>query len=337
MGLGDRKKDHVKLTINNSSAYSFDAGFSAYYFKHNALPELDLIEIDPSASLLGRSFSIPVFISSMTGGYAGATRVNEIIATVCERENIPFGVGSQRAMIEDPSLIDTFKIARKTAPHAFIAGNIGGAQLIGGLSTDKLNMLVDSIAADALIVHLNPLQELMQPEGDRNFRGVFEGIARLVEDSPVPVIVKETGAGINAEVARKLLTVGVKIIDIAGAGGTSWARVENLRSAEPGKFAEFDDWGLPVVYCLEELHGKGISKQQIIASGGIRSPLDVVKALCLGAGFSAIAQPAIQAVMHNGEQGLTDLIHTWKASIRYAMLLLGVSNVNSLNQTHLVK
>jgi len=337
MGLSDRKKDHVKLTIDDRSAYSYDAGFSAYRFRHNALPELDIDEIDTTATLLNRAFSIPLFISSMTGGYSGAARVNEIIARVCEQENIPFGVGSQRAILDDSSAATTFSIARKTAPGAFIAGNIGGAQLIGGLSHEKLSLLIDSISANAIIVHLNPLQELMQPEGDRNFRGIFDGIAKLVEDSPVPVLVKETGAGINAEIAQKLLSVGVQVIDIAGAGGTSWARVENLRSDDSRKYAAFDNWGLPTVDCLVELHALGIAKNKIIASGGIRSPLDVVKALCLGAGFAAIAQPVIQTVIKDGEQGLVELVRTWKNSIRYAVLLLGAARLDSLSAGHLVK
>jgi isopentenyl-diphosphate delta-isomerase len=331
MTLQNRKSDHIRLTVDNQSAYSYDAGFSKFRFVHNALPELNLYEISTEATLLGRTFSIPLFISSMTGGFAGATQVNEIIASVCEEFNIPFGIGSQRALLDYPDTIKSFSVVREIAPNAFIAGNIGGAQLVGSLNRDKINTLVESIRADALIVHLNPLQELMQAEGDRNFKGILDGIAHLVANSPVPIIVKETGAGITYHVARQLFDIGVELVDVAGAGGTSWAKVENLRKTNAEPLNEFNDWGIPTTTCLYQLKKAGIPSHKIIASGGIRSAHDTVKSLCLGAGFAATAQPVISAIDRAGRKGLSDLIHNWRINMAYTMLLTGCSHVDMLN------
>ncbi|MCC5925289.1 MAG: type 2 isopentenyl-diphosphate Delta-isomerase [Bacteroidetes bacterium] len=336
MSIQNRKADHIRLTVDNQSAYTFNAGFERYRFRHNALPELNLSDISTEAKLLGTTFSMPLFISSMTGGFAGASQVNEIIASVCESQNIPFGVGSQRAILEKPETIESFSIVRKKAPNAFIAGNIGGAQLAGNLPVESINILIDSIRADAIIVHLNPLQELMQPEGDRNFKGILDGIANLASCTQVPVIVKETGAGISAKVALLLLQAGAKVIDIAGSGGTSWAKVENLRTDE--KYLRvFNDWGITTVDCLTDLRNAGINHENIIASGGIRSAHDVIKSICLGAGFAATAQPVIQAVMHGGSNALTELVEQWRTIMRYTLLLTGCSDIKDLNEEILYK
>jgi len=236
-------------------------------------------------------------------------------------------------MLEKPEETKSFSIVRKKAPNAFIAANIGGAQLVGGLSSVHTQRLVESIEADAVIVHLNPLQELMQPEGDRNFVGIEEGIARLVLDSPVPVIVKETGAGISGIVADRLLKTGVSVIDVAGAGGTSWAKVENKRKKEVDTEEAFDDWGIPTVECLNHVR---ILKEkhdfEIIASGGIRNSFDIMKALCLGANFAASAQPVIKAVVNDGFEGLNALYQRWQKQARVILALLGCSELGDLSQ-----
>lgn len=336
--IQNRKKDHVDLTLTDASQYQLSSGFDDYQFLHNALPELDLAEVSTTAELLGRSFSMPLFISSMTGGFADAGPVNAIIAEVCAEMNIPFGVGSQRAMLEDTSLTKTFSIVREKAPHAFICANIGGAQLIGGLPADALKALENAIKADAVIVHLNPLQELMQPEGDRNFKGVLSGIEQLVKDSRLPVIVKETGAGISAHVARRLLNAGVQVIDIAGAGGTSWAKVENLRPSNKAANQQFNEWGIPAVTALQDVARlKWERSFELIASGGIRSAFDMAKALCLGADFTATAQPVIKAVKRGGKQELVQLLDAWKQDLQTIMLLLGVSKISALNTSHLFR
>ncbi|WP_069131701.1 type 2 isopentenyl-diphosphate Delta-isomerase [Rhodohalobacter halophilus] len=332
MSIQERKKDHVDLTAYSDVFYRKTTGFEAYDFMHNALPEVNPAEVDVTASLLGRTFSLPLFISSMTGGYTEAGSVNSIIAKCCQENNLPFGVGSQRAMLEDERQIESFSVVREHAPDAFISANIGGAQLIGGLNSDKLNLLVNSIQADAIIVHLNPLQELMQPEGDHDFAGIEKGIEYLIANSPVPVMIKETGAGISGSVARRLLAMGADCIDVAGAGGTSWAKVENLRERQKNPMHQFDDWGIPTVECLNQIAPlKDEFRFDLIASGGIRSSFDVVKAIALGADFAATAQPVIHAIKEKGEEGVQELISNWSRDLKYILALLGCK---SLNEVH---
>ncbi|MDR9416884.1 MAG: type 2 isopentenyl-diphosphate Delta-isomerase [Gracilimonas sp.] len=336
--IRNRKKDHVELTTNNKTQYLHDSGFKKYKFIHNALPEVNFSDVSTKAKLLGRTFNFPLFISSMTGGYADAGPVNAIIAEFCEQNDLPFGVGSQRAMLEDESLRDTFSIVREKAPKAFICANIGGAQLIGGLAKDKIYRLIDSIEANAVIVHLNPLQELMQPEGDRDFKGILEGIEQLIRDSQQPVIVKETGAGISEHTARRLLNVGVVAIDVAGSGGTSWAKVENSRASNQNAHHQFDEWGIPTTHCIESLSRLEWERSfEIIASGGIRSAFDIAKSLCLGAHFTAMAQPVIQAIVQHGHSGLEDLFKKLQHDLKTILTLLGCEHVNMLNSSHLRK
>ncbi len=334
--IQDRKKDHVELTIDEGTQYHQSAGFDRYRFIHNALPEVNFDEVSTEAKLLGRTFSFPLFISSMTGGYAGAGPVNAIIAEFCEAENLPFGIGSQRAMLEDGSLTETFSVVREKAPSAFICSNIGGVQLINGFSSDKVNHLIDSIEANAVIVHLNPLQELMQPEGDRNFKGVLDGIEQLAKDSKLPVIVKETGAGISQYAAKRLLNVGVSVIDVAGAGGTSWAKVENERESNLRANPDFNEWGISTVDCLNDLAGLQWERSfEVIASGGIRSSFDIAKSLCLGANFTATAQPVIKAVVQDGIEGLESLFGKWEQDFKTILALLGCTSIAELNKSHL--
>jgi len=332
MSIQERKKDHVDLTAYSDVFYRKSTGFERYDFLHDALPEVNPEEVDLSASLLGRSFSLPLFISSMTGGYTEAGSVNSIIAKICQEYNLPFGVGSQRAMLEDESQIESFSIVRDHAPDAFVAANIGGAQLIGGMNSDKIDLLISSIRANAVIIHLNPLQELMQPEGDHNFEGVEKGIEHLIANSSVPVIVKETGAGISGTVARRLLAMGVDCIDVAGAGGTSWAKVENLRDRQKKPMHQFDDWGIPTVDCITQTAPlKDEFRFDLIASGGIRSSFDVVKALALGADFAATAQPIIHAIKEDGEAGVEKLIGKWQRDMQFILALLGCKSLNEIH------
>ncbi|HMB97446.1 MAG TPA: type 2 isopentenyl-diphosphate Delta-isomerase [Balneolaceae bacterium] len=334
--IKQRKKDHVQLTLTGEVNYEKGTGFENYQFVHNALPEVNFEEVSTDVTFLGRAFSFPLFISSMTGGYTDAGRVNTIIAEFCEDHDLPFGVGSQRVMLEDADTEQTFSIVREKAPNAFIASNIGGAQLIGGLSKHKMNRMIDSIKADAVIVHLNPLQELMQPEGDRNFKGIESGIAQLVKESPVPVIVKETGAGISGEVAARLLELGVSVIDIAGAGGTSWAKIENTRTSNHNPQTIFDNWGLTTLDCLRETADlKDKNDFEVIASGGIKSSFDIVKSLCLGADFTASASPVINALADDGYEGLKNLFDTWEFQVKIILSLLGCTNIGELSPKHI--
>lgn len=336
--ISKRKKDHVDLTVTGETQYTQSAGFDHYRFIHNALPEINLADVSTETQFLGRNFALPLFISSMTGGYADAGPVNAIIAEFCEHKNLPFGVGSQRAMLEDDAFTSTFKVAREKAPNAFICSNIGGVQLIGGLSVSKLNILVDAIRADAIIVHLNPLQELMQPEGDRSFKGVLDGIEQLIKDTNLPVIVKETGAGISDYTARRLLNVGVSVIDVAGTGGTSWAKVENTRSSNPASHHDFDEWGIPTTECIKQLSQLEWGRSfEIIASGGIRTAFDMAKSICLGAHFCAAAQPIIKAIKNGGYAELERVIEKWQSDLKMILTLLGCTGTMELNAAHLTE
>lgn len=338
MTIQNRKKEHVDLSVNQDVSYRKSSGFDRFDFAHNALPEINTDEVHLSASLLGRPFSFPLFISSMTGGYSEAGAVNTIIAEFCENKDLPFGVGSQRVMLEDPSHENSFSVVRKKAPTAFIAANIGGAQLIGGMADNKLRRMIDSIEADAVIIHLNPLQELMQPEGDRSFKGIKKGIEDLVKKVSNPVIVKETGAGISKEVAEELLDIGVSVIDVAGAGGTSWSKVENLRSNQTNPLHDFNDWGIPTVDCIQQIETlRDKFSFQMIASGGVRSSFDIVKAMALGADFTASAQPVIKAIIQEGYEGLETLYDSWQKQARYILTLLGCSCFQDLRKEHLRK
>jgi isopentenyl-diphosphate delta-isomerase len=336
--ISQRKKDHVDLTITNQTQYQMTSGFERFYFQHNALPEINFDEISTEASLLNNSFSFPLFISSMTGGYTEAGPVNEILSIFCEANNIPFGVGSQRAMLVDENQINSFSIARKKAPNAFIAGNIGGVQLIKDWTIQHTRKLIDSIEANALIVHLNPLQELMQPEGDRSFLGVLQGIETLVKHAGIPIIVKETGAGISRYSAERLLNIGVQVIDVSGSGGTSWSKVENQRATNKTPQHLFDEWGIPTVECLRQISSIEWKEDfELIASGGIRSALDIGKALCLGANFTATAQPVIKAVIENGYDGLESYYKSLVKDFKTLLLLLGCSSPHELNRSHLLE
>ena len=338
MSIKKRKKDHVDVCLNSEVGYSRETGFSRYRFIHNALPEVDADQVSTEVTLLGRTFSFPLFISSMTGGYSEAGSINAMIAEFCQEAGLPFGVGSQRAMLENPEERESFSVVREKAPDAFIAANIGGAQLIGSLGQEHLDLMTESIKADAIIVHLNPLQELVQPEGDRNFAGIEEGIRKLVVDSSVPVIVKETGAGISDDVARRLLAAGVQVIDVAGAGGTSWAKVENLRREDQDLYEPFNDWGIPTVDCIEEVNRlRGEYRFEMIASGGIYNAFDIVKSLCLGADFAASARPVIQALNNNSVDGLKELVGQWTHQTKTILALLGCRTIKQCTENHLRK
>jgi isopentenyl-diphosphate delta-isomerase len=226
-----RKQEHVEAVLHQNVLFKRKtAGFEQWDFVHNALPELNFADIDTSITFLGKRLSLPLMISCMTGGYKDAERINRGLAEVCEEKRIAMGVGSQRQAMEDETFHRSFSVAREAAPSIPFVSNIGAAEVAKKPNLTKLRRIIDLIQADALAVHLNPLQELLQPEGSPNFRGVLAGIERLEKSLGVPIIVKEVGAGISADVARRLLNVGVHIIDVAGAGGTSWAGVEILRS-----------------------------------------------------------------------------------------------------------
>lgn len=343
-----RKQQHVALTLSKDVSFrGKTSGFEKLEFVHNALPEIDFKEVDPSATFLGKQVFLPLIVSSMTGGYKDAERINRGLATVCAEKRIAMGVGSQRQAIEDSSFHRSYSVIREVAPEIPVFGNIGASEVARLTSASPVQKLADLIRADGFAVHLNPLQELLQPEGNAMFRGVLKGIAMLVKSLSIPVIVKEIGAGISAGVARRLIDVGVRIIDVAGAGGTSWAGVEILRRHGSKKgnqgvgrdFAKsFWDWGIPTADALRQVAPlkSRVGKLQLVASGGMTGGLDVAKALALGADLAGVARPFLKALESGGTRALITELTAWEMELKAAMFLTGSRTIPELQQQTLV-
>lgn len=334
-----RKQQHVALTLTQDVGFRIKTtGLEEYEFVHNALPELNFSDISTSTTFLHQALAAPLLISCMTGGYRDALKINRQLAEVCEEQDIAMGVGSQRQALEDKQYHRTFSVVREVAPSTPIIGNIGAAEVATMRNTDGIRRLVDLIRADAFAVHLNPLQELLQPEGNTNFKGVLQGIALLVKQLPVPVVVKEIGAGLSADVVRRLLDVGVQYIDVAGAGGTSWAGVETLRRKDRAVAAKFWDWGIPTAEAVREAARlKSTSRSfTLLASGGITSGIDVAKCIALGADLVGAARPMLKALQERGTAGLRTLIAQWIEELRYVMFLSGSPTIAALAAAPLV-
>ena len=333
-----RKKQHIDITLTKDVRFrSKTTGLEDLHFVHNALPEVNLSEVDTSVEFLHRRLSLPFMVSCMTGGYAGALAVNRQLAEVCEEVGIAMGVGSQRQALEDEQYHRTFSVVREVATTIPIVGNIGAAEVAKMTNADAAKRLVDLVHADAFAVHLNPLQEFLQPEGNTNFRGVLDGIAKLVAGLPVPVIVKEIGAGISEQVARRLLDIGVRYIDVAGAGGTSWAGVETLRRKDQTFASQFWDWGIPTAVAIRDVAGLKSDHPvlTLIASGGITSGFDAAKCIALGADLVASARPVLSSLYHGKKKGLLALFHTWRDELRGIMFLTGAANIPALQKVSL--
>jgi isopentenyl-diphosphate delta-isomerase len=332
-----RKADHIRICVEQKAqARKATTGFEDIHLIHKALPEIERAKIDLSTTLLGHKFNAPLVVGAMTGGTEEATKINATIAEIVERLGLGMGVGSQRAAIEDKQLAKTFAIARKKAPNAFLIANVGGVQLVHGFGLKEAVKAMDMIEADALAVHLNALQEAVQPEGQTNFAGVLAKITELARTLDKPVIVKETGAGIAAEDAKKLEAAGVKAIDVGGCGGTSFAAVEFYRSEkEANRFqAEaFLDWGIPTAISLVET--TQTVRIPVIASGGLRTGSDVAKALALNACLCSIAQPVLEAAVKGAkatEKTLTFLVE----ELRNTMFLVGAKKTEDLTKVPVV-
>jgi isopentenyl-diphosphate delta-isomerase len=335
-----RKKQHVELVLAKDVAFRLKStGLESVEFVHNALPELDLEDIRTDATFLGKSIALPLLVSSMTGGYPQALRINRELASACEEIRIPMGVGSQRQALEDSSYHRTFSVVRETAPSIPIVGNLGAAEVARLKSADPVKRLAELIGADGFCVHLNPLQELLQPEGTPKFKGVLAGIEMLVRDLPLPILVKEIGAGISAEVARRLLEVGVRHIDIAGAGGTSWAGVEILRGKHQKMHNQWWDWGIPTAEAIRAVAALKAEQGQftLIASGGISSGLDIARAIALGADIAASARPVLKTLRKAGPRGVLSMLRAWEHDLRSVMFLTGSGTVQLLQSARILE
>jgi isopentenyl-diphosphate Delta-isomerase len=329
-----RKADHIRINLHEDvAAKGVDSGFSAYRFLHQALPEIDLDVVDTSVEVLGRRLAAPLLISSMTGGTAEARAINRTLAEVAQTRGLAMGLGSGRALLEHPEALDTFDV-RPLAPGVLLLANLGAIQLNKGVTADDCRRLVGRLGADALVLHLNPLQEALQPEGDVGFGGLLTRIEALCRRLEVPVVVKEVGWGIAPDTVRRLLDAGVAAVDVAGAGGTSWSEVERHRIEDPVRSrvaAAFAGWGIPTADALR-LARSAAPDATIFASGGVRSGLDVAKAVALGADLVGLARPFLLAA-DEGARSAHDLARELTEVLRIAMFCVGAHTIGELQGT----
>jgi isopentenyl-diphosphate delta-isomerase len=334
----NRKAEHISICLDKKAqARKATTGFEDIQFVHRALPEVDKKKIDVSTIVFDHKLSAPLMVGAMTGGTAKATRINAVIAEAVEHLQLGMGVGSQRAAIENPELTETFAVVRKKAPSAFLIANIGGIQLVHGCGVKEVKQAVEMIEADAVAVHLNALHEAVQPEGQTAFKGVLDKICEIAGNLDKPVIVKETGAGIAAEEAKKLEKAGVKAIDVGGAGGTSFAAVEYYRS-KTGTLHHllgdvFWDWGIPTAASLVET--AQTVNIPVIASGGVRSGMDIAKSLALNACLATVSQPALEAAV-KGVEATECMLSFLVEELQNVMFLVGAEKVEDLAETHVV-
>jgi isopentenyl-diphosphate delta-isomerase len=339
--IQQRKTEHVNVSLTSDIAAPQAASWADIRLVHRALPEVDLDSIDTSVEVLGQALRHPLWISSLTGGHPDVAAINERLATVAEEYGLAMGVGSQRAALVTPELAETYGVARKRAPHAFLIANVGAPQLIAqrrhpAFTPEEVRRAVEMIDADALAVHLNYLQEAAQPEGDGRARGCLEAVTWLVREAGVPVIAKETGAGISFEQARALKQAGVAALDVGGAGGSSMAALESVRAAARGDArtagigALFHDWGIPTPIALVEAQ-EGAPGLPILATGGVRSGLDATRALALGATLVGMGFPFLKAASE-GAEALRAFLDQFLAELRVAMQLTGARRIADLRQ-----
>jgi isopentenyl-diphosphate delta-isomerase len=328
--IEQRKADHLRLTATGDVEATRGPGWDDIHLIHEALPELDQCEIDLSVSFLGRRLAAPLVIAGMTGGHSTARDVNAVLARAAERHGLAMGVGSQRAALRRPDLASTYSVARECAPTAFLMANVGAPQLVpqgsaSALTREEIQAAIAMINADALAIHLNFLQESVQPEGDRQAAGVAEAIRRVVDAIEVPVAVKETGAGISRATALRLKDLGVSALDVGGVGGTSFAAVEGLRAEAQGaagfqKLGELlRDWGIPTPVAVVGARAAGLP---VIATGGVRNGLEAAKALALGATLVGVARPLLQAALQ-GDDAVDGWIQQFLGELRTVLWLTG--------------
>lgn len=335
--LPSRKADHIKINLQEDVSSSLDAGFEEIHFVHNALPEINLEEIDIGIELFGRKLKAPVLISSMTGGTPEAFEINQKLARNAQKYGLAMGLGSQRAALEDPALAYSYKV-RSVAPDILLFANLGAVQLNYTYAFDHCIKAVEMVQADGLFLHLNTVQEALQPEGDTNFSGLLKKIEIVCKRLPVPVFVKEVGWGISGKTARQLRDAGVIGIDVAGAGGTSWSQVEYYRIMDKNKkrlALDFRNWGIPTVESLLQIQ-KEVPGIITFASGGIRNGLDIAKSIRLGASLAGIAGQYLRAASIS-EDELDRLSDYLIEGLRITMFGTGSRAISDLRKASLIK
>jgi|LSQX01.2.fsa_nt_gb isopentenyl-diphosphate delta-isomerase len=327
MITSSRKKEHLDICCNENIVAG-RSGFDDVRLIHNALPECNMDAVDLSVRFLHHQLKAPIFIAAMTGGHPDTKQVNATLATAAEEFGLAMGVGSQRAALENPEMEDSFTIVRERAPHAFLCGNLGIVQL-RDKGLEWADKAVEMIDAQALCIHLNPLQEAIQPEGDHDSVGCLEALRELCSSCRYPVIVKETGCGISWESARQIFAAGASAVDVGGLGGTSWAAVEQFRAENPMQRAlgmHFADWGIPTAVSVSEAVRAG---GPVIATGGLNSGTDIAKAMALGASMGGMALALLQPAM-NGYESLSEKIKQIQTEIRVSCYLTGSRNPSEL-------
>ncbi|MCP4581341.1 MAG: type 2 isopentenyl-diphosphate Delta-isomerase [candidate division Zixibacteria bacterium] len=329
--LSRRKSEHLQIVADQDVAYTRGTLLNNIQIPHQALPELSIDDIDMSVKFFGKSLKAPLMITSMTGGAEFAGKLNHSLAEVAQDQGIAFAVGSQRIMLRHPEVTADFTV-RSKIPDGVLLGNIGAVQL-QEYSSNTIAGLVDAIEADGICVHLNAAQELMQDEGHRDFKGLTEKIAQLVESLDGRVVVKETGAGLSPETLKQLKSIGVSYIDVSGAGGTSWTKVEAYRATDPSlrRLGEaFSDWGVPTAFCIIAARQILKDKAFLIGSGGILSGLDAARSIIAGADIAGFARPALLAFLQSGTDGVIALIESFTKELKTAMLLTGSGKISAL-------
>jgi isopentenyl-diphosphate delta-isomerase len=328
-----RKEDHININLHRDVQFpNMTTGLERYRFIHQALPEINLHDVDTSIEFFGKGLSAPILISSMTGGTEQAQKINENLAAAAQHHRIAMGLGSQRAAIESEELARSYKI-REIAPDILLFANLGAVQLNYGYGLAECRRAVEMVEADALILHFNVLQEAVQPEGDVNWAGLLHRIEDITAHVGVPVIAKEVGWGFAEKTVRQLANVGVAAIDVAGSGGTSWSQVEYYRA--PSSFhakvaAAFADWGIPTADAIQYA-AKGAPDLPIIASGGLRDGVDIAKSIALGAEMGGMAGPFLHAASESDE-AVSQLILQLTAQLRIAMMCSGAVSVLELRE-----
>ena len=335
--INQRKADHIKINLEQDVRSALTTGLEKFSFIHEALPELDLAEVDTTLNLFGKKLRAPILISSMTGGTEEAGTINLRLAEAAQAEGIAMGLGSQRAAIEHPDKATTFQV-RKVAPDVLLLANLGAVQLNYGYGIDECRRAVDMIEADALILHLNPLQEAVQEGGDTNWKGLAKKIEKVCKKIGVPVIAKEVGWGISKKTAKLLVECGVSAIDVAGAGGTSWSQVEMYRA--PDEFtrklaASFVGWGIPTAESIQMVR-KAAPGTKIFASGGLKDGLDIAKSIALGATLGGMAGQILKAAAVSTEETMQALQLAHR-QIQVTMLNTGAGTLQELDMDKLIE
>lgn len=333
-----RKFEHIRINLEEDVRSALTSGLERYRFVHEALPELDLKAVDASLTLFGKRLTAPILISSMTGGTQDASVLNRRLAEAAQEVGVAMGVGSQRAALEHPELAETFSIARQVAPDILLFANLGAVQLNYGYGIEHCRRAVDMIEADALILHLNPLQEAVQAGGDTDFSNLARKIEAVVRQLEVPVIVKEVGWGISKRTARLLADCGVAAIDVAGAGGTSWSQVEMYRA--PDEFTRqlagaFVGWGIPTAESIQMVK-EAVPEITIFASGGLRDGIDLAKCIALGATLGGMAGPLLKAAAASTET-VIETLQLLKKQMEVTMFACGAANLSALQEDKLIK